>query len=128
MEWGEPVYGVEELAAVYDKGDILVYPSVAETGEAMPLAPLEGMARGLPVVVSNLEVFREYLVPGRNGVSFEHRGGRAAENLADALAKLIEDPSLRQAMSKEARATAEKYAPGNVAELYVQAFENLLRG
>ena len=43
-------------------------------------------------------------------------------------AKLIEDPSLRQAMSKEARATAEKYAPGNVAELYVQAFENLLRG
>ena len=52
---------------------------------------------------------------------------RAAENLADALAKLIEDPSLRQAMSKEARATAEKYAPGNVAELYVQAFENLLK-
>jgi glycosyltransferase involved in cell wall biosynthesis len=127
VEWGEPVYGVEELAAVYDQGDILVYPSVAETGEAMPLAPLEGMARGLPVVVSNLEVFREYLVQGQNGVSFEHRGGRAAENLADALAKLIEDPSLRQAMSKEARATAEKYAPGNVAELYVQAFENLLK-
>ena len=128
VEWGEPMYGLEEVAAVYDTGDILVYPSVAETGEAMPLAPLEGMARGLPVVVSNLEVFREYLVPGRNGVSFEHRGGRAAENLADALAKLVEDPSLRQAMSKEARATAEKYAPGNVADLYVQAFENLLRG
>lgn len=127
VEWGEPVYGVEELAAVYDQGDILVYPSVAETGEAMPLAPLEGMARGLPVVVSNLEVFREYLVPGQNGVSFEHRGGRAAENLADALAKLIEDPSLRQAMSKEARATAEKYAPGKIADLYVQAFENLLK-
>jgi glycosyltransferase involved in cell wall biosynthesis len=128
VEWGEPVYGVEELAAVYDTGDILVYPSVAETGEAMPLAPLEGMARGLPVVVSNLEVFREYLVPGRNGASFEHRGGRAAENLADALAKLIENPSLRQAMSKDARATAEKYAPGKIADLYVQAFENLLRG
>jgi glycosyltransferase involved in cell wall biosynthesis len=127
VEWGEPVYGVEELAAVYDEGDILVYPSVAEQGESFGLAPLEGMARGLPVVVSNLEVFREYLVPGRNGVSFEHRGVRAAENLADALAKLIEDPSLRQAMSKEARATAEKYAPGNVADLYVQAFEDLLK-
>jgi glycosyltransferase involved in cell wall biosynthesis len=60
-------------------------------------------------------------------VSFEHRGGRAAENLANALAKLIEDQELRQRMSKEARATAEKYAPGNVAELYVQAFENLLK-
>jgi glycosyltransferase involved in cell wall biosynthesis len=127
VEWGEPVYGVEELAAVYDEGDILLYPSVAEQGESFGLAPLEGMARGLPVVVSNLEVFREYLVQGRDGVSFEHRGERAAEGLADALAKLIEDPSLRQAMSKEARATAEKYAPGNVAELYVQAFENLLK-
>ena len=121
------MYGVEELAVVYDTGDILVYPSVAETGEAMPLAPLEGMARGLPVVVSNLEVFREYLVPGRNGVSFEHRGDRAAENLADALAKLIEDPSLRQAMSKEARATAEKYAPGKISNLYLKAFEEILR-
>ena len=118
---------MEELAAVYDTGDVLVYPSVAEQGESFGLAPLEGMARGLPVVVSNLEVFREYLVQGRNGVSFEHRGGRAAENLADALAKLVEDPSLRQAMSKEARATAEKYAPGKVADLYVQAFEDLLR-
>jgi len=83
------------------------------------------MARGLPAVVSNLEVFREYLVEGQNGVQFEHRGGQSAENLANALAKLIQDPELRKRMAKEARATAENYAPGRVAEMYLEAFKDM---
>ena len=91
---------------------------MAELGEAMPLAPVEGMARGLPAVVSNLEVFREYLVDGQNGLQFEHRGGQPAEHLANALAKLIEDPELRQRMSKEARKTAERFSVQNVAAMY----------
>ena len=110
---------------VYDGGDILVYPSLAEKGESFGLAPLEGMARRLPVVVSNLEVFKEYLVEGQNGVQFEHRGGQAAENLADALAKLIEDPELRQKMSKEARKTAERFSVQNVAAMYLEAFRDM---
>jgi glycosyltransferase involved in cell wall biosynthesis len=125
VEWGEPVFGAEELAKVYDSGDILVYPSLAEKGESFGLAPLEGMARGLPVVVSKLEVFQEYLVQGQNGVQFEHRGGQAAGNLANALAKLIEAPELRQRMANEARATAENYAPGRVAEMYLEAFKDM---
>ncbi len=125
VEWGEPVFEAEELAATYDSADILVYPSVAKLGEAMPLAPVEGMARGLPAVVSNLEVFREYLVDGQNGLQFEHRGGQAAENLANALAKLIEDPELRHQMSKEARKTAEKYSIQNVASMYLEAFKDV---
>ncbi len=125
VEWGEPVFGAEELAKVYDSGDILVYPSQAELGEAMPLAPLEGMARGLPVVVSNLEVFKEYLVEGQNGWAFNHRES-AVENLAAVLGSALN--SDLTVMGQEARRTAERFSVQNVASMYVQAFEELLRG
>jgi glycosyltransferase involved in cell wall biosynthesis len=122
VEWGEPVYGVEELAAVYDTGDILVYPSVAEQGESFGLAPLEGMARGLPVVVSNLEVFREYLVERRNGWTFNHRE-RGAENLATVLAAALGSDLTK--MREEARRTAENFSPAKIADLYLKEFEAL---
>jgi len=122
VEWGEPVYGVEELAAVYDTGDILVYPSVAEQGESFGLAPLEGMARGLPVVVSNLEVFREYLVDRRNGWTFNHRE-RGAENLAAVLAAALGSDLTK--MREEARRTAENFSPAKIADLYLKEFEAL---
>ncbi len=122
VEWGEPVYGVEELAAVYDTGDILVYPSVAEQGESFGLAPLEGMARGLPVVVSNLEVFREYLMERRNGWTFNHRE-RGAENLAAVLAAALSSDLTK--MREEARSTAENFSPAKIADLYLKEFEAL---
>ena len=120
VEWGEPVYGVEELAAVYDQGDILVYPSVAEQGESFGLAPLEGMARGLPAVVSNLDVFREYLVERRNGWTFNHRK-RGAENLAAVLATALGSDLTK--MREEARRTAENFSVQNVASMYLEAFK-----
>jgi len=122
VEWGEPVFGPEELAKVYESGDILVYPSQAELGEAMPLAPLEGMARGLPVVVSNLEVFKEYLEEGRNGWTFNHRES-AVENLAAVLGSAL-TADLRT-MGQEARRTAERFSVQNVASMYLEAFKDV---
>jgi glycosyltransferase involved in cell wall biosynthesis len=120
--WGEPVFGAEELAKVYDTGDILVYPSQAELGEALPLAPLEGMARGLPVVVSNLEVFKEYLEEGRNGWTFNHRES-AVENLAAVLGSAL-SADLRT-MGQEARRTAERFSVQKIADMYLEVFKEI---
>ena len=116
------MFGAEELAKVYDSGDILVYPSQAELGEAMPLAPLEGMARGLPVVVSNLEVFKEYLEEGRNGWAFNHRES-AVENLAAVLGSALSADL--KTMGQEARRTAERFSVQNVASMYLDAFKDM---
>ena len=105
------VYNVSALAKIYDKGDVLVYPSIAEKGEAMPLAPLEGMARGLVPVVSDIAAFWEYLDPGKNGLVFDHRGPDAAINLARALQDLVSNAGKRAAMSVTARETAERFSP-----------------
>lgn len=122
VEWGEPVFGVEELAKVYDSGDILVYPSLAEKGESFGLAPLEGMARGLPVVVSNLEVFKEYLEEGRNGWTLNHRES-AAENLAAVLGSAL-NADLKT-MGQEARRTAERFSVQKIADMYLEVFKEI---
>ena len=122
-----PVYAARDLAGVYDKADIFVYPSLAERGESFGLAPLEAMARGLAPVVSSLSVFTEYLRDGANGLVFDHRGGSKEENLARALAKLVDSPEVRTEMSKHARATALDFSTSLVADKYLDLFHRLTR-
>jgi glycosyltransferase involved in cell wall biosynthesis len=122
-----PVYGARELAGVYDKAEIFVYPSLAERGESFGLAPLEAMARGLVPVVSALSVFGEYLRDGNNGVVFNHRGSGKEENLARALTALVNDPETRHRMAASARETAGHFSPAAVAGKYLDLFERITR-
>lgn len=122
------IYNVSALAKVYDEGDILVYPSIAEKGEAMPLAPLEGMARGLVPVVSDIAAFREYLDPKKNGLVFDHRGPDAGINLARALQDLVSNPAKRAAMSVASRETAERFSPAVIADKYLHLFSKVISG
>lgn len=55
----------EDMAAWYAAADLLAFPSVKE---GFGLAVLEAMSAGTPVVTSDLPVFREYLVPGRDAL------------------------------------------------------------
>jgi glycosyltransferase involved in cell wall biosynthesis len=122
-----PTYSTVELASLYDTCDIFVYPSLADRGEAFGLAPLEAMARGLVPILSDLSVFREYLEPGTNGVAFDHRSDRAAENLAEALRELIRDAGRRERMAVAARQTAERFSTAAIAERYLKLFAETLQ-
>lgn len=123
-----PVYGPADLARIYDLADVFVYPSVAETGEAMPLAPVEAMARGVVPVVSDLSAFREYLVPGNNGAVFNHRRSDAAASLATVLSELVAGAELRAQLGAEARATAERFSTAVIADKYLQLFKKVITG
>jgi glycosyltransferase involved in cell wall biosynthesis len=79
-------------------------------------------------VVSDLAVFREYLVPGENGMVFDHRSGAAAENLAKVLRELIADMEERERMGVAARQTAERFSPAAIADKYLQLFEKVVSG
>jgi glycosyltransferase involved in cell wall biosynthesis len=122
----EPIYDPQKLAACYGDADIFVYPSLAETGESFGLAPLEAMSRGLPVIVSDLAVFRDYLQPGSNGTVFDHRGPEPAGALATALRELIESPEKRRRLAEVGRRTAEEFSPGVVADIYVELMEKVI--
>ena len=54
-----------DVPAWYAAADALAFPSVKE---GFGLAVLEAMSAGVPVVTSDLPVFREYLVDGRDAL------------------------------------------------------------
>jgi glycosyltransferase involved in cell wall biosynthesis len=123
-----PVYQPQALAAAYDQADVFVYPSQADTGEAMPLAPIEAMARGVVPVVSRLGAFLEYLEPDINGLVFDHKGPDAPQGLAAALEFVVVDHEARRRMSKRAAAAGAAFSPSNIAEKHLALFEEVKGG
>jgi len=86
ISWAGAIYDQTKLAARYRQASVLVYPSLDEKGEAMPIAPLEAMAWGCIPVVSELACFRDYLTHGVNGLTFDHRAPDRGAKLAEAMA------------------------------------------
>jgi glycosyltransferase-like protein len=77
-----------ELPGWYAAADVLAFPS---TKEGWGLAVLEAMSAGLPVVASDLPVFREYLRPGRDALMVPVDDAAA---LATALGTVLDDAAL----------------------------------
>jgi glycosyltransferase-like protein len=77
-----------ELPGWYAAADVLAFPS---TKEGWGLAVLEAMSAGLPVVASDLPVFREYLRPGLDALMVPVDDASA---LAAALGTVLDDAAL----------------------------------
>ncbi|OZM79404.1 glycosyltransferase [Pseudonocardia sp. MH-G8] len=88
--------------------------------EGAPLAVLESMAAGVPVVATDCGAVRDMVADSREG--FIVPVGDAVA-LAGRLAELIADPDLRQTMGLRARARAERECS---IERTVQGFQQLL--
>ncbi len=54
IDWVGSVFDSSKLQDYYSKAALFVYPSLADKGEASPLAPLEAMAYGCPALVSTI--------------------------------------------------------------------------
>ncbi len=90
-----------ELVKWYHKSSVLVLPSYIET---FPLAVLDAMAAGLPVVASAVGGIPEQIESGRNGILV--RPGDA-EELAQKVIMVLEDDYLRKRLVRGARESLE---------------------
>lgn len=105
-EW---VHERDRIRAVLSAGDLYVFPS---RHEGLPVAPLEALACGLPVVGADAQGVRD--VVGKCGAVVPREDPRA---LADALGKLLDDDGMRLTLSRCARARVEEsFALGSVGE------------
>jgi len=94
----------ETLRKLYSTAYVCVLPSYFE---AFPMVLIEAMASGCPVIGSDAGGIPDIVVDGYNGLLFR-RGDYA--DLASKLKMLLEDESLRNAMSANARRYAvEKF-------------------
>ena len=110
-----------DVTAVLAAADIFVLPSLSE---GLPLALLEAMFAGRPIVASEVGEVAVALAHGEAGVLVEP-GNPAA--LAAALDRLLSDPAHARALGDRAawRAAAE-YDVSRMVGRYVGAYETLL--
>ena len=123
-----PEFAVARLAAIYQDADLFCYPSLAEKGEALPVAPLEAMSAGLPVIVSGLECFLDFIVDGETGLRFDHRIGDPAAALAAKLEEAISDWPRSLEIGRSARDVAQRFGFNPVAGEFLATFEQILGG
>jgi spore coat protein SA len=93
----------KELAAEFRAADVFCLPAIYN--DPFPLAVIEGMASGIPVVTTRRGGIPEALAEG-GGVFFNPDG--TPEELADALQSLIENPGERLRIGSAGRLSYEK--------------------
>ena len=97
----------ERIEALYDAVDVVAFPRMPMrlTELVTPLKPLEAMARGKPVVASDVGGHRELVEHERTGLLFR-AGDRDA--LAATLIRLLGDAGLAHRLRVEGRAFVER--------------------
>jgi glycosyltransferase involved in cell wall biosynthesis len=108
----------EAKARFLASADVFVLPSYAE---AFPVAVLEAMAAGLPLIVTPVGALPEVLKEGINGF-FVAAGD--SSSIAEKIFRLIESPPLRERIGAENRAAAEKFSVSRMASAVARIFEN----
>lgn len=110
----------EDLAQELGRADAMVHPSVSEN---LPMAVIEGMASGLPIVAS--DILGSLVRHGENGyllptsAETKTRVAKAAE----ALARIADDPALARRLGEASRARAEAdFSWPRVAERVEQVY------
>ena len=111
----------DEVPALLDTFDVFCYVTSSAV-ECCPLAILEAMAAGLPVVAEGRGGIPEIVVHGENGLL-----ARTTEEVGDHLRSLRDDAVLRERLSKGARATAERFSLARQIAAYRDLLEDLKR-
>ena len=108
----------KKLLSYYKRSDIFVLPSERE---GMPLALLEAMAMGLPIVATNVTGSRDVVKNGKNGylVPFGN-----VKSFRSALLKVKSNKSTYKKLSQTSRKMADKYSwekiSGQFEKLYAK--------
>ncbi len=104
-----------DLPALYTSATCFAYPSYFE-GFGLP--PLEAMQCGAPVIAGNQTSLPE--VVGDAGLLIDPFNQQA---IADALARVIDDASLRTEMRRKGLAQAKKFSWSSTAQLTLKVYE-----
>lgn len=110
------------LTRILGENDVFVMSSILE---GQPLALIEAMAHGCPIVTTTVGGIPELIQDRVNGLLCPP-GDAAA--LAEAIRVMIDDPALRDRLGRAARASYEKgrFSPATVCETFVRAYQQAI--
>lgn len=96
--------------------DVFVFPSL---NEGMSNNMLEAMASGMPIIMTPTGGAEELIKEGKNGYIINFKD---ADDIAEKLEKLINNPDLAKKMGMESRKIAENMSWSNVAQQYFDLY------
>lgn len=125
-DFAGPVFDQTALIGEYRECAVFVYPSLAETGEALPVAPLEAMAAGCATIVSDLRCFDDYIEDGVTGLKFDHRCSDPAADLAAKLARFTGNPDYLRHVAASGHRVAGNFRVSAIARRMLDDFRALI--
>ena len=108
----------ETLAYLYDKASIFLYPSLYE-GFGLP--PIEAMACGCPVIVSNVASLPEVCGDAALYVSPDD-----IDNINHAIQLLLDDSNLREELVKKGVKRTKRFSWDKCAQEHIRAFKKVM--
>jgi glycosyltransferase-like protein len=108
-----------ELRRWYWAADTFVFPSVKE---GFGLVVLEALAAGLPVIATDIPVFRQYLTAGRTAILAAPGDARS---LADAMLRVARDGDLRELLRRTGPPLAARFTWDRTAQQHAELYGQL---
>ncbi len=110
----------EQVAAHYQDADVFVLPS---TYEGFPVAILEAMAAGLPIIATRVAGIPEAFIDGESGILVDPED---ATGLANALNRLANDRDACRAMGAAARRhVTEHFSIERIGQQYLTLWQEM---
>lgn len=125
ITFGGPIFDAERLADVYRNARLFVYPSLSERGESFGLAPLEAMAHGCAVLVSDLQCFHDFIQDAETGFVFDYRGPAVAESFRSRLENVLSDEQSLARVAQSGHRKSAEYSVERVADRFLSDFEEV---
>ncbi|MCI5164914.1 MAG: glycosyltransferase [Candidatus Electrothrix sp. GM3_4] len=111
-----------DIAACYSALDIFVLPSLLE---GTPMALLEAMATGLPIVATDVGGVGRIIQDGENGLLISPAD---TDKLATGISTLLADSTKADQLAKNAICTVEsKYSAQKMSEDYMALYDEVIR-
>ena len=113
----------EDVPDLLAASDLFAFPSLLE---GLGGSVLEAMALGLPIVASDLPAIREIVEQGENALLVPVA---AADELAEAIDRILQDPSLARAFGQRSREIfLERFTSTRSTEAMIDLYRQLTNG